>query len=222
MPADNPSEAVPLAAHTNLARLLRHEVGDLLQSVYTTVAVLLERLPGGLDLERRLLADLKARAETCKLELDGTVELVTPGHSTPAPLDLAALTAALIEPLRQRSPALDVSVTTEGDPRIRADGRALHLALSLLAAAAFQRARHRLSIAVGGSDRVVSWALAHDGVPLTAEQLTWLEEPFRSTRQVMYGLALAVARRVAEAHGGAINAAEQPADGVRVSLTFAR
>src|SRR5436190_11403260 len=115
MPADNPSEAVPLAAHTNLARLLRHEVGDLLQSVYTTVAVLLERLPGGLDLERRLLADLKARAETCKLELDGTVELVTPGHSTPAPLDLAALTAALIEPLRQRSPALDVSVTTEGD-----------------------------------------------------------------------------------------------------------
>ena len=76
-PVDTDKEA-PVELAQRVARLLRHEVGDLLQSVYSTTAVLLERLTPAFDQERQLLADLKGRAELCKQELEAVVELVTP------------------------------------------------------------------------------------------------------------------------------------------------
>ena len=91
-----------------LARLLRHEVGDLLQSVYSTVGLLVERLPPELKLERRLLTELKSRAEVCKLELNGVVDLVAPLSLTPAPMDLQATVHSALLQARQRFPALQV------------------------------------------------------------------------------------------------------------------
>src|SRR5262245_1200892 len=61
-----------------LARTLRHEVGDLLQTVYATVAILQERLPRDWSLERRVLTDLRGRAEVCKNLLDNVHDLVCP------------------------------------------------------------------------------------------------------------------------------------------------
>ena len=65
-----------------VARTLRHEVGDLLQTVYSTVAILQERLAADQALERRLLTDLKGRAENCRNELDAVVDLVCPLRPT--------------------------------------------------------------------------------------------------------------------------------------------
>ena len=50
-----------------VARTLRHEVGDLLQTVYSAVAILQERLPPGQTLERRLLGDLRARRKALQV-----------------------------------------------------------------------------------------------------------------------------------------------------------
>src|SRR5437764_420399 len=91
-----------------LARLLRHEVGDLLQSVYSTVGVLLERLPAEWKLERRLLGEMKSRAELCRVELDAVVDLVSPVRPAAGRTDfLTAVHTALIQG-RQRFPALQV------------------------------------------------------------------------------------------------------------------
>src|SRR5262245_19545532 len=49
-----------------ITRTLRHEVGDLLQTLYATVAILQKRLPADWDLERRILSDMRRRAESCK------------------------------------------------------------------------------------------------------------------------------------------------------------
>jgi hypothetical protein len=49
-----------------IARTLRHDVGDLLQTVYSTAGIHQTRLPRDQNLERRLLADPRTRAETCK------------------------------------------------------------------------------------------------------------------------------------------------------------
>src|SRR5437763_5973947 len=89
-----------------LARTLRHEVGDLLQTVYSTVAILQERIPAEQKLERRLLTDLKGRAENCKFELDAAVDLVCPVALNPAPLDLSELSAGLVATYGKRYPAL--------------------------------------------------------------------------------------------------------------------
>src|SRR5436190_23729607 len=85
-----------------MARLIRHEVGDLLQSVYSTVAVLLERLPPELSLERRLAADLKNRAELCRTELDAVVDLATPAEPAEGRADLGAAFAQALAQVRKR------------------------------------------------------------------------------------------------------------------------
>ena len=44
LPQDDADPVVPAGNIHRLARLLRHEVGDLLQSVYSTVGILVEPL----------------------------------------------------------------------------------------------------------------------------------------------------------------------------------
>src|SRR5579859_3528287 len=56
-------------------RILRHEVGDLLQTVYSAAALLNQRLPPGWELERRVVADMRTRGETCRRYLDYTHDL---------------------------------------------------------------------------------------------------------------------------------------------------
>jgi len=43
-----------------IVRTLRHEVGDLLQTVYAAVAILKDRLPAECQTERRILIDMRA------------------------------------------------------------------------------------------------------------------------------------------------------------------
>lgn len=91
------SDPATAALHTHrMARLLRHEVGDLLQSVYSTVGILLDRLPSEFELERRLLGEMKSRAEVCKVELDGVVDLVTPLTITTDRTDLLPILQSLL------------------------------------------------------------------------------------------------------------------------------
>src|SRR5262249_6128925 len=61
-----------------VARTIRHEVGDLLQTVYATAAILQERLPPEADLERRVVADMRGRATLCRNLLDTGHDLACP------------------------------------------------------------------------------------------------------------------------------------------------
>src|SRR5262249_55384517 len=124
-----------------MARLIRHEVGDLLQSVYSTVAVLLERLPAELTLERRLASDLKSRAELCRSELDAVVDLASPGEPAEERVDLPGVFAHVLTQVRKRHPALHLTAQAPPAVAIRADGRALSAAAFLLLAATCQAAR---------------------------------------------------------------------------------
>src|SRR5271165_435901 len=67
---DATDKLTPVQLLESVTRTLRHEVGDLLQTIYSTVAILQERLGTDNRLERRFLSDLRARAETCRDELD--------------------------------------------------------------------------------------------------------------------------------------------------------
>src|SRR5262245_25432090 len=104
---DGPPAANSLAHR--LARLLRHEVGDLLQSVYSTTAILLDRIPPDQALERRLLGDLKQRAELCRYELDAALDLVAQPVLSFCPLDLVPWLTSALAALRDRFPALRIA-----------------------------------------------------------------------------------------------------------------
>src|SRR3954469_18814095 len=103
-----PDIELPPDAATRVARLLRHELGDLLQGIYSTASILLTRLGSELVLERQLIGDLRRRAEQIKGEMDAVVRLVGPAPRGASPLDLPALVQAAVTRLKRHQPQLAV------------------------------------------------------------------------------------------------------------------
>jgi K+-sensing histidine kinase KdpD len=203
-----------------LARLLRHEVGDLLQSVYSTVAVLLERLPEQMTLERRLAADLKKRAELCRGELDAVVELAGSGTAALDRLELAGVIAPVVGQIQRRYPALRFETEPSPPDLVVADANLLAGALWLLLAGLCQGARQRLEIGYERTDRYVDCMVERDGVAVSAEQLLWLQTPFATTQQPQLGLGLALTQRAVQGGGGEVQASNRKDSGVVVRIRF--
>jgi signal transduction histidine kinase len=203
-----------------LGRTLRHEVGDLLQTLYSAVAILQERLPAEQTLERRLLTDLKNRAEMCKHELDAAVDLVCPVTLASAPLDLSELVAGLAATFATRFPNVQVDCRCDNPLFVVADARRLSQVGTMLLHAACKAARHRVwvSTALLPPGREVEWQMGDDGPGAGAEQFEWMTNPFVTTQHAQVGLGLALARRLLDLHGGRAVAENLPEGGFRVVL----
>jgi signal transduction histidine kinase len=189
-----------------LARILRHEVGDLLQSIYSTVGILLDRLPETLALERRLVSDLKNRAELCKLEVDAIVELAALPVLSPVSVDLMPPIHAALLQVRRRFPGLEVHFDAAVSVRVLCDPRALSAAIGVLFLAVCQSAQRQVRLRLRSDPPLVECELQRDGCGVSREQLAWLHEPFASTQQPLLGTALALTQRVATAAGGTVTA----------------
>jgi signal transduction histidine kinase len=203
-----------------VTRTLRHEVGDLLQTVYSAVAILQERIPVAQSLERRLLTDLRARAETCKHELDAVHDLVCPLPLTVAPLDLADLAGGLAETFRRRFASLVVRFESAGPRPARGDARKLAQVGSLLLLAACQAAQHEVVVRLAPVAGGVEWTIRHDGPAACDEQRSWLTAPFTTTHHALFGLGVALAARLAAAVGGSVHIDNPPAGGSQVRLVL--
>ncbi len=205
-----------------VVRTLRHEVGDLLQSVYSAVAILQERLPRGQSLERTILSDLRGRAEACKNELDATHDLVCPLNLNLEWVELSELASAIAASFSLRHPGLQIVCEAPRPVKVWGDPAKLGQAGTMLMLSLCQMARSKILVRVGQqpTNGLVEWSFRHDGPAATAEQLSWLTEPFNTTRNARFGLGLAFARRVVELQGGRISAAEAADGGFQVVLTL--
>jgi signal transduction histidine kinase len=202
-----------------VARTLRHEVGDMLQTVYSAIAILRARLPADAESERRLLTELHAQAETCKFKLDAVQDLNCPLKLNCAPTNLANVAGDLAARLGPRFPEVGLLVEGPRSLTVVADGQRLAQIGHLLLLNAFQAARREVRMCLGPvGDAKVKWTIADDGPGVNVEQLGWLTEPFRTTHFAQFGLGLAVARRVAELHGGSVTAGNLPGGGFQVVL----
>jgi len=132
-----------------LVRLLRHELGDLLQTIYASVAILQERLPQTLTLERRVLGDLRARGDVCKNVMDAVHDYVCPVALNIDTVDLGDLTKQLVAAAAPQFPRLQVQADVDPrTPRIEADARRLAQVGNLLLSNACQAAQKRVTFTV--------------------------------------------------------------------------
>ena len=108
-----------------IVRTLRHEVGDLLQTVYAAVAILKERLPADLTTERRILTDMRSRAESCRDLLDTIHDLVCPLVLATEEVDLAELVREIAGRVGARNPRVALNLEIKPVPAIQGDSRRL-------------------------------------------------------------------------------------------------
>src|SRR5262249_7070603 len=154
-------------------RTLRHEVGDLLQSVYSSVAILKERLPHSQTLERTILADLRTRAEACKNELDATHDLICPLSLNLDWVELSELAAGIAASFSLRHPGLQIVCDAPRPLRVWGDAAKLGQAGTMLMMSLCQATRSKIFIRVSkaASNGDTEWSFTHDGPPAVDEQL---------------------------------------------------
>jgi signal transduction histidine kinase len=205
-----------------VVRTLRHEVGDLLQTVYATAAILQERLPSDWTLERRIVGDVRARGEACKDLLDTVHDLVCPIQLSMEPVNLAETAANVADTFASRYPRLRVRAESVPAPGVMADARRITQVGTVLLTHACQTARHevRFRTQPGPAAGEVEWLLTDDGPGLTDEELERFRNPFATTRHNLPVLALALARRIVELHGGRLEAGRRPEGGLRVQVVL--
>lgn len=205
-----------------IVRTLRHEVGDLLQTVYAAAAILKERLPPDFQTERRILADMRARAETCRDLLDTVHDLVCPITLTTEEADVAELARAVVSRVGARYPRLAVRLEADPAPAVQGDPRRLTQLLTVLLAEACSTANGQVVCRVGpgGAPGEVTCSVEDDGPGVPPDKEGMLFNVLTTTPHGHLGPGLALARRLAELHGGRITAANRPEGGFRVEVTL--
>ena len=187
-----------------VARLLRHEVGDFLQGVYSTLAVLQSRLGPAQALEQRLASDLRRKAELVRSELDAVVTLLAPSPPQAGVADLAAAARAAAIALRRSHP--ETALTLDAPPTAPAacDPSALGDAFVMLFAGLAGGAKSLdVKVVTEGGPVCI---LERQGAALPPDLLSWLDTPFATTQQGLLGLALALCVRVVSRAGGLVEA----------------
>ena len=205
-----------------IVRTLRHEVGDLLQTVYAAVAILKERLPADLQTERRILADMRSRAETCRDLLDTVHDLVCPITLATEEVDVGEVFRAAAGRVGARYPRVALRVETAPVPAAQADPRRLaQLAAVLLAdACAVAGAAVVCRVAPGPAPGHVTCEITDDGPGVPPDKTELLFNVLTTMPHGHLGPGLALARRIVGLHGGRISANNRREGGFRVELTL--
>lgn len=205
-----------------LVRSLRHEIGDLLQKVYASVAILKERLPADRSMEHGVLARLGSRAETCRRVLDTAHDFVCPITLEYQPVDLAQVTAAAVGWAKERHPKVQWTVEAPEPAVISADAKRIRQLIELLLANAAEAGGTHVTVcaALAPGGREAEWRISDDGPGTAPEFRHFLFTPFFTTRPGHSGLGLALARKLVELHGGQISADDLPAGGFQVEIAF--
>jgi signal transduction histidine kinase len=213
-----PARTLPEA----LVRSLRHELGDFLQKVYATVAILRTRLPADWEMEHGLITRLRARAEICKEVLDAAHDFVCPVILDYEPVDLGELARRLTTGAQQHYPQLLIRPEVNGPAVVTADPRrAAQVGEVLLAnACAAAQAHVTFAVAARPEDGVVEWTIGDDGPGIAADLVERLFSPFFTTKAGHCGLGLALARKLVDLHGGQVSAGNQPEGGFKASAVF--
>jgi signal transduction histidine kinase len=208
------NRALRLRSAGETAAAIAHEINQPLTALATYASVVDDALARGeTALARETLAKLRKQCERAALVVTSVRELVKHGHLALEPVDLHHLVGELSDIHREELAARGVSLAIDiprSLPRVWLDPTQMQQALHNLLnnsleaiVSSGQRGAITISAHVdGASAAVVEVRDNGPGFPQGFEELA--STPFLTTKQDGSGLGLAVARSVAEAHGGSL------------------
>jgi signal transduction histidine kinase len=212
-----------LAGVGQMAAMVAHEVRNPLGVLRGQVELARERLGDNLPpRERERFADMLTEIERLNRLTEEFLGLARDLPLVVEDVDLGALAAGIVDEVQLAAPRAQVQTVISNSPiRARVDPARLRQALLNLVLNAAQvggdGVHVRVEVAHAGPRARIS--VIDDGPGIPAELAPTLFEPFVGSRPGGSGLGLAVARRVAERHGGALVLESTPgARGARFSL----
>jgi len=211
----------PQSLAEGITRVLRHDTGDLLQTVYASVAILQKRLPLEMELERRVLSDLRSRAEGCKILLDIAHDFACPLTLNYEAVDLAATAAQLASAFASHYPQLEIRNEGAASVRITADPTRLVQVGNSLLELSCERAQHQVrfqTLPVSSAGQA-EWIIEDDGAPVPAEERDHVFDPFSADHRRL-GLRVALARKLVCLHGGQVALDNSPNGGLQIRVSL--
>jgi signal transduction histidine kinase len=142
-----------------------------------------------------------------------------------ATLDVAQVVGGSAERLRHRHPDRALELELEPAlPPVEGDAVLLRRALDNLLDNAAKYSDGAVGLRIEPNGTAISFAVVDHGIGMTAEELEragtpfWRSDASRTRKTGGVGLGLALARRIARAHGGDIKLASKPGDGTTARL----
>lgn len=207
-----------------IVRYMRHEIGDLLQSVYSAVALLDSSLPRELKAERTILASLRQRSTNCKQFMDAVHDLLQPMALNCVSMELSEAAARLAAAAAAAYPHLQIHVESSDASRVVADRNRIMLAGKFLIEQACVAAREQVWIQTeaGDAEEEYRWTVVDDGPSVPEDQLASLFSPLGTTRGGNSGIWLAYVQKVVRQHGGQTTASNAAEGGLCVRVVLPR
>jgi signal transduction histidine kinase len=135
-------------------------------------------------------------------------------------VDLAALAAEVADLVAPLAAAHRVSLGVDAHGSVRADGEQLRRAVLNLVRNAVEvaPAASEVELSARGAGGEATFEVRDRGAGLTPEARASLFRPFFTTKERGTGLGLALAKKVADAHGGRLTLADRPGGGTVARL----
>jgi two-component system sensor histidine kinase HydH len=209
-------QAEKLASLGRMAASVAHEVRNPLGVIRSSASLLAEGLADGDEdaaVATRFIVDEVDR-------LDGYVGRILSYAAPLVPEQRELRLAEVVERAGTLAgPHLDgVELVVQGEaPVVRGDAELLVRAVLGMLVNAAQAGAKRVEAVLGGAGEAVL-ELRDDGGGVPPQHRAQLFEPFFTTKAKGTGLGLALARRIAEAHGGTLELVDGPQTCLRLSL----
>lgn len=221
------SKTESLAAVGSMAAMLAHEIRNPLGSIVTAAkSISQDQLPA--EDRDTLLAIIRKESRRLSDSLGQFLQYARPREPRKS---LGDLNAAIREILRIVRSDSGLRGRVRIEERLAKSLRPLHFDGDLirqvlwnviLNALEAMSGTGRLRVETSESDGEVAVRVEDNGPGIAAEELKRIFEPFHSTKQKGSGLGLAVAERIAAAHGGGLVVESEPGRGARFSLILPR